>query len=274
MADCKILFCDLDATLLDDQKNIEKGTRAAIDEMLAQGHIFAICTGRPLASAKKVADRYGLNGKGCYVVAYNGGVIYQPDNDTIISYTSIPLPVVHQMFDRAEEAGLYIHTYDRTDTVVTLRHTPEVDAYLGHTKLTAKTGADAVAGLLDEPAKMIVISMDDNQALKAFQEHNAAWAKDKLNSFFSCEQYLEYCPAGISKGAGVVNLCRHLGIPVELSVSAGDERNDVSMIKAAGLGAVPANAHREAAACSDYICSLDNNQGAVGEIIRKFILSK
>ena len=89
MADCKILFCDLDATLLDDQKNIEKGTRAAIDEMLAQGHIFAICTGRPLASAKKVADRYGLNGKGCYVVAYNGGVIYQPDNDTIIDRKSV-----------------------------------------------------------------------------------------------------------------------------------------------------------------------------------------
>lgn len=272
MADSKILFCDLDATLLDDQKNIEKSTRAAIDEMLAQGHIFAICTGRPLASARKVADRFGLNTAGCYVIAYNGGVIYNPADDEIISYASIPLPVVHEMFQKAEDAGLYIHTYDRADTVVTVRHTPEVDAYLGHTKLTARTGRDAVLNLTDEPAKMIVINMNSVETLKEFQAQHAAWADDKLNSFFSCEQYLEYCPAGISKGAGAVNLCRHLGIPISSSVSAGDERNDISMLKAAGVGTVPANAHSEAAACADYICRLDHNQGAVGEIIQKFIL--
>ena len=38
----KILFSDLDGTLLNDQKEIESGTKEAIDEMLKQGHLFTI----------------------------------------------------------------------------------------------------------------------------------------------------------------------------------------------------------------------------------------
>ena len=267
-----ILFSDLDGTLLDNNKEIEKGTRKAIDEMLAQGHIFTICTGRPLSSAKMVASQFGLNREGCYIVAYNGGVLYDPSNHEIISYASIPLAVVRRMFQAAADAGLYIHTYDHSDTVITSRHTAELDAYLRHTKMSARTGEDAAAGLADEPAKMIVINMDSFDRLKAFQEQNAGWTKNQLNSFFSCEQYLEYCPTGISKGSAVSKLCEYLGIPAEASVAAGDERNDISMLKAAQIGAVPAGAHPEAAAAADVCCVRDNNEGAVGEIIQKYIL--
>ena len=85
----KILFSDLDGTLLTDQKEIEKGTREAVEELLAQGHVFALCTGRPLASARKVAKQFGLEKKGCFVIAYNGGVLYDPGQDQIVYYASI-----------------------------------------------------------------------------------------------------------------------------------------------------------------------------------------
>lgn len=269
----KILFSDLDATLLNDKKEIEADTKVAIDEMLCQGHLFAVCTGRPLASARAAAKQFGLDRQGCYIVAYNGGVIYDPTLDKIISYASIPIPVVRKMFAQAQQAGLYIHTYDRMDDTVLSAHSgPELDAYTGHTKLRSKTGPDVSEHLTKEPAKMIVISLEHYERLERFQKENAEWSKEVLNSFFSCEQYLEYCPAGISKGAAVTALCRYLDIPVEASVAAGDERNDISMLRAAGVGAAPCNAHLLAKEAADYICEKNHNEGAVGEIIRRFFI--
>ncbi len=270
----KILFSDLDATLLNDKKEIEAGTRAAIDEMLRQGYYFAVCTGRPLASARAVAAQSGLDCSGCYIAAYNGGVIYDPSKDRIISYASIPLEVVRRMFAQADQEGLYIHTYDRKDDkVLTARHTPELDAYTAHTKLEPQTGPDILEQMSAEPAKMIVISLDQHERLEQFQKENAGWTKDVLNSFFSCEQYLEYCPAGISKGAAVKKLCAYLNLPVTASVAAGDERNDIAMLQAAGIGAAPRNAHQMAKEAADYVCEKNHEEGAVGEVIQRFFLS-
>lgn len=272
----KILFSDLDATLLNDRKEIEKGTRAAIDAMLAQGHLFAACTGRPFASALKTVRQFGLDTKGCYIVSYNGGAIYDPSCDKMISYASIPLPVVRRMFAEAQKAGLYIHTYDgnQADMVLACREGPQLQAYTAHTKLPYRAGADVLDTLTDAPAKMIVISLDDSERLAQFQKENAGWAAEHLNSFFSCEQYLEYCPAGISKGAALKKLCAYLNIPVEDAVAAGDERNDISMIQEAGVGAAPRNAYPAVKECADYVCVKDNNEGAVGEMIQRFILQE
>ncbi len=243
----------MDATLLNDSKDIEPGTREAIDEMLAQGHIFTACTGRPLASALGVVKMFGLDKEGCYVAAYNGGVLYDPFRQKVIAYHSVPIPVVRRMFAEAHKAGLYIHTYDRTrdDAVMACRRTPELDAYTGHTKLVPVIAKDVLEHLKDAPAKMIVISLTDHERLRQF----------------------EYCPAGISKGSAVKALCEYLDIPVEHSVAAGDERNDISMLQEAGTGAVPRNAYLEVKAYADYQCEKDNNEGAVGEVIRRFVLA-
>lgn len=275
MGQRKILFCDLDGTLLDDRKLIEKTTMQAVEEMLAKGHIFAVCTGRPLTSARKVAAQYGLDKKGCYIIAYNGGAVYDPAAEKTVSYDAIPLACAGELFRRAEAAGLYIHTYDRADrdTVCTRQDAPELAFYTSHTVLSSRVCDAPVAGIAQDPPKMIVASLSDHAALERFHAENLSWTKDKMNSFFSCEEYLEYCPPGVSKGKAVQTLCAYLDISVEASVAAGDERNDLSMLKAAGVSAVPANAHPDVLAAASYVCERDNNRGAVGEIIRKFIIN-
>ena len=65
----KIVFSDLDGTLLSSDKSISGGNRAAIDRATKAGHTFAIATGRPFESAKMVSDSLGLNGEGCYIVS-------------------------------------------------------------------------------------------------------------------------------------------------------------------------------------------------------------
>ena len=45
----KLLFTDLDATFLDDDKNVPESNRIAVQEMLEQGHKVIIATGRSLS---------------------------------------------------------------------------------------------------------------------------------------------------------------------------------------------------------------------------------
>ena len=49
--DQKILFLDLDGTLLNDQKEITPGNRRAIGEALERGHRVVVTSGRPLKSS-------------------------------------------------------------------------------------------------------------------------------------------------------------------------------------------------------------------------------
>ena len=71
---------------------------------------------------------------------------------------------------------------------------------------------------------------------------------------------------------GPLAFAARLGIAPEETIAVGDNSNDVSMIRAAGLGCAVANATDEAKAAADYVCQADNNAGAVAEVIEKFVL--
>ena len=120
MPDPKILFTDLDGTLLDDKKNVSNDDLAAINEMLEAGHRLVIATGRPLYSAKVVAKELDLYRGGIYLAASNGGVIFDCGKEEIISACSVDFDTVRQLFEAAAKAHLHIQTY--TDEHVVALH--------------------------------------------------------------------------------------------------------------------------------------------------------
>ena len=56
----KILFTDLDGTLLTDDKRISDADMRSIRALIDAGHKFVMTTGRPLTSVKKLAEQYGF----------------------------------------------------------------------------------------------------------------------------------------------------------------------------------------------------------------------
>ena len=82
--DIKMIFLDLDGTLLDDSKQVSEKNKKAIDDALHNGHKVVICTGRPLCSAKKLFHVLGMDRQGCYAITFNGGLVYDIHNDKIL----------------------------------------------------------------------------------------------------------------------------------------------------------------------------------------------
>ena len=73
------------------------------------------------------------------------------------------------------------------------------------------------------------------------------------------------------KGSAVKRLAEHLGIPIANTYAAGDEKNDISMIEAAGCGIAMLNASEEVKAYADVVTKYDNDHDGLAELIRSAI---
>lgn len=267
----KALFLDLDGTLLNDRKEITSGNRAAIRAAIAAGHSIVIATGRPLASALTQAERLGLTGPGCYLITFNGAVLYDPWAKKPLRSTTVDPDIVFRLFDEANRRGIHIQTYDTMQVLVEPRNDdPMIRRYCGEILMDHRVIPD-VRTVTAPPAKVLLIS-EERGPLDSFRE----WIKETfpgvLDSFFSSSRYLEIVRHGLNKGTALTELAETLGIPRENTYAAGDEGNDIEMLAAAGTGIAMINGTAEVKAAADTVTKHDNNHDAIQEIIETYIL--
>ena len=267
----RILFTDLDGTLLNDQKKVTPETQKAIDDALAAGHKIVITTGRPLASGLTCAYATGLIKEGCYVIAFNGGQIYDPFHKKTIYGKTIPKETARYIFREAVKRNFHIQGYSDTH-VLSLKESPELLRYVKGTGQPYKIVDTVEEAVPTDPYKILMISYDNRQGEDIFKKEVVDPLNETVHGFYSNDAFLEIAPQGISKGFAVKWMCQYLDIPVENSVAAGDAENDIEMLKAANTGAVMCNAYPGVKEYGNYVTHHDNNHDGVGEIIHKFIL--
>lgn len=266
----RLLFLDLDGTLLNDAKEITQGNREALERTLQRGHGVIITTGRPLKSALEQSRRLGLDKPGCYVIAYNGAMVYDWGKQDKVFARALSIPDVLRVFDKANELGEHIQTYDTFDVLVEPRGDDEaVRRYCKMVSMTFRVIRDVHTDLKEDPVKCLVINYQQKAGLLQMQN----WIRENMEGmdcFFSCEQFLEVVPKGMNKGEAVRMLCRMLDVDIENAVAAGDAANDLAMLKAAGIGVAMCNGSEEVKAVADYITTRDNNHDGVAEVADKF----
>lgn len=118
---------------------------------------------------------------------------------------------------------------------------------------------------------MLLIDLNGQEKLRKFQADHREWEKGRCTSFFSCDEYLEYCPLGATKGYGVEYLEKFLNISKENTIAVGDQENDIPMLQAAHIGCAMKNAEEKVKEIADYVTEHDNNEDGVAEVIEKFI---
>lgn len=270
--DGKILFLDLDGTLLNDEKECTEGNRRAIARALSMGHRVVVASGRPLKSALLQAERLGLAGQGCYVIAYNGAVIYDCSRRREVFRKTLPLEALYAVFDEANRRHVHIQTYSEDSVIVEPGNDDEaVRRYCGLSGMDFQVVADIRRDLPEPPVKALLIDFQDRTPTAAMERWIRTHLRGAVGCYFSSQHYLEVVPVGMNKGYAVTALCRKLGIPVQNAIAVGDEANDISMLRAAGVGAAMQNAVPEVKAAADYITERDNNHDGIEEVIGRFL---
>lgn len=286
----KILFTDIDDTLLSSEKKISENTHKKILEMLAAGHHFALASGRPINSIIDVARQLGIVDEvikmreqkatgGIFATSYNGALVYDCIENTPIEQFVISLETAQKIFDMAIAENIHIQTY--TDThIVTCAEDKELDFYTKRVEMPHIVGTNLEKMLTHPPYKLIAIELEDKgkgkdrSRLEALRFRiEASDIADEVICAYSNAYYLEFYNNRAGKGNALKALCRALNVPIRNSVAAGDEENDVSMIKAAGTGAAVANANQILKECADYVTQNDNDHDAIAELIDKFIMN-
>lgn len=279
----KILFSDLDGTLLTDEKTILPQDMQAIEKMLAAGHKFVITTGRPLTSAKMLAKKYGFYRPGFFIVSFNGGLIYDCATEQPILTRRIPAESVKYIMDEAHRRGMHAHTY-AGDLVISEYETEQLKTYcrlMQMDYLVVKDireyfGDNAPINVVikpsENPIKVNIITPFDHDSLLDFRIEMRKIFEGKLFDVFSKPEMLEFSNMLSNKGDAVRFMAEYYSVPLADTIACGDEENDCPMIEAAGVGVAMANASEAALRIANYVTRNDNNHGGVSEVIYKFVL--
>lgn len=266
----RIIFSDMDGTLLDDEKKLSPQIYDAIMDFTAQGGHFVLSSGRPLASILETKEKLGLNLPNTYIISYNGALIYDCDQNKAIRERRVPFDYVKKVLEVAKECGVHGQTYT-DEAIISPADDEELAYYRQHIHMPAIITDDVVSALDKEPFKMILIHLQQDGKLEAFRKALAPWAEGKMHTFYSSPIYLECCMLEASKGNAVRFLCEHLGIDIKDSIAAGDAANDISMLEAAGCGVCMCNGTEDTKRAADYITKSDNNHNGFLEIFTEIL---
>ena len=272
--DKKVIYLDLDGTLLNDKREITDGNRKAIYEALDAGHKVVIATGRPLISGVEQAEKLGLTYPGCYCIAYNGSTLYDLSEKKKIFEKTMPLDTVYRIFDEANRRGLHIQTYSDTRVLVEPRcEGLNVQRYCSKINMQYEVIGN-IRELKTEPVKVLMIDYDDQTEIARMRDWLINDSGFGLDSFFSCKEYVEVVCNGIDKGNAILQMADILGIPRSNTIAVGDEANDLGMIRSAAVGVCMANGIAACKEAADYVTAGDNNHDGVAEVIYRFMLNK
>lgn len=257
-----VLICtDLDGTLLRNDKSISKENSEAIEYFKREGGYFTFITGRMPYTSKSLYDMIKPNAPvGCI----NGGGIYDFERDEYLWSITLPEDVkelVEAVIEGVPSCGVQMNALDK---IYFCRENERM------AKFRQFTGAPNIVGdhrTLDVPVAKVVFGSDSEEEINRIADILYSHPRSAEFDYIRSERTLyEILPKGSSKGNLLPRLAEILGIDKAKTVAVGDYNNDVSMIKAAGVGIAVANAVEEAKAAADIV-TVSNEEDAIAKII-------
>lgn len=269
---CGLIVSDFDGTLIDDNQQILPEVRSAIEDYVAAGGIFAVCTGRMLSSILPQVRALGLKG---LVVAFQGTVIADIDSGKIIKTGGIEYEDATEICKQIEGLGHGINVY--CDEKIYTDY-PLDNVYLQRYEKIIGVKAIHVEGLVSEFVKRnklkcqkVLSIVSESKREKLYLELDKILG-DRFDVTCSAQVLVEVSPLGDNKGEALKFLASHYNIPMDKTVAVGDNLNDLSMIKVAGIGCAVGNAALPLKDAANFV-SVSNNDGALAQIIKKFGLA-
>ena len=265
----KILFTDLDGTLLTGDKKISPSMQLLLSRLVRSGNRLVLTSGRALPSILQVAQKASLLVPDTVIIAANGNEIYDCDSQSFLLRKSVPTDAAQDIIDIARSFGIYIQSYDDRG-IVSPKEGAELSRYAARTGMSYVISDDILKTVGHPPCKLLAIALDGHAKLEQLRDAVLARHSDIVSAIFSNPEYLEIFDKTAGKGNAVRFVCDHFGIPLSESVAAGDAENDISMLEASGCAVAMANADPAVKACADYITQKDNDHDGLSEAIIKY----
>ncbi len=259
-----MIVTDLDGTLLRNDKRISKENLNAIRYFQEEGGLLSFATGRIPQGVGLVLQQIQPNapcGHG------NGTSIYDHRTKARLWERSLDPEHASELVDYALEQepsiGIIACTHD---TAYFQKKNAASEMFRCHEGFEDKEGN--VCTITEPLAKIMFTESDEPTFLRLM----ARVAEHPLAKEFMLIRtdvaYYELLPKNASKGDLIPRLSEITGIAIEQIIAVGDNDNDASMLRAAGIGVAVANASEAAKAAADRI-TVSNEEHALARIIKE-----
>ncbi len=270
----KIIVCDLDETLISRDRTISPENVKAIKAATKAGVKFVPATGRGYNSVHNTLQELGLDQQpGQYTISYNGGAITENKDEKLLYFQGITFEEAEAIYQRGLQYDhICIHIYT-PDQVWVRNFYPEEVEYLASRQPCTEIFSDDIEFLRGKEIVKAIYMNTDYDYLKRI-EGEIADLTGNMDVSYSSNRYMEINRKGVSKGSGLQRLCDILHVDIKDAIAIGDNFNDLSMIKAAGLGVGVANTIEQMKKECDVITENDCDHSAVAEVINQYIFNQ
>ena len=286
----QIIASDMDGTLLNDKMVISKRNAAAVKEAQKQGIHFIVSTGRAYDEVKPLITEAGFN---CPMITLNGAFVLD-ENGKEISAAPIPDSIAKKIMLTLKKNGLYFEVITakgvcsdnkakRIENFAELLASisPDTPYKLAVTLASARMElmninyVDNYMDLVDDPktviGKIVVFSPEGQKVLGPIKDELSK--NDNLVITSSGPGNIEINHVNAQKGVALQAYADSLNIPMDNVMAIGDNNNDVSMLKAAGISYAMGNGSDEVKMLAKYITA-PNTEGGAGITIEEGLAKK
>lgn len=262
----KIIFFDLDGTLLTKEKHVLEENKKAIKKALDNGIEVVICSGRQKGAVRTYQEEAGA---GRYVITTNGAEIYDTKEEEQLFSCSLEKSFSRMFYDYIVDNDLFF----RIDTKYARYFNQERNRVTDDEVLFEENPNEFFA---ENDILQISIGSMDSSKIDNAVEFSKSFSDIKIETRYITEitkdrlDVINIINKNASKGNAATGLCKFLKIDPKEAVAFGDDYNDVSMLKAVGHPVAMGNAFDDIKQIATEVIKTNDEPG-ISEILNRLI---
>ncbi len=262
----KLIASDFDGTIYDGE-HVPPRVVDAIAAYRRAGGKFVVATGRIFESIRKKVPTLGADDE---LIACQGAALYSTATGKVLKRFPLPYALAKKAVDFYEANGDVCHAYADHEFYVAAPNDYSA-TYAAYCEVTPTYLGCPLSGFLPkmEAINKIIAIIDADKIDDRIKELSDLLGEE-AEVTKSAPMFLEVTSAKAGKGNCLVALAEMLGIPLDEVVAVGDQLNDLSMIKAAGLGVTVENGIDVIKQNADLVLP-SVKDGGVADLIEKIL---
>lgn len=263
----RVLFTDMDGTLLNSAGEVSHATRDALTAWTKSGRRLVIASSR---GPSGILPTIGKNNFRCGMIALGGALIVDERGKTLFK-TGMSVEQTRRIVDFIEA-----QKFNTTWSIYT------ADRWIVKSHSVRIQNEERIVGTLAEEGT--ANSLNDSEEVGKILCKGATHDIDKIaelvkgafpqmNIAKSWETALEINPPGVDKGSALKKFCELNDVPLEQTIAFGDNWNDVAMLDCAGLAVLMGNAPQELKARFAHVTA-DHDHDGIAQFLSDALFDK
>lgn len=270
----KIVVFDLDGTLYDSHKHIDKDTVYKIIELEQKGIVVGIVTGRFYEELDEVIEKLKLREYNGFVASSNGLEIHDFLDGKIKCFTRLSKDEVKKLVEEAKKHHMISYVWQNGRYSMF-----DISFMNGLKKLASAIPFDehyikALRETEFEKSISLEVPLYDKvcfAGLPILKLKKSILKQHPEYRFYDVGRLgTELCKKDVGKLEAIQFICRKKNTSIDCVMAFGDNGNDVNLLASCGYGVAMRNGSAQAKKAAKYISDYTNNEQGVLRFINSF----